>query len=136
MIDTRFSVSIQIMMTVAHHCEGLVTSEELAKVLDTNPTFVRKVVSRLVEAELITSFRGKNGGVQLAKRPNEISLKDIYLASTEEKPLINVHNKRVLKTCSVSCCIEDVLDEVVGGIEASTQNYLAKKTLGDLMKKV
>jgi len=136
MIDTRFSVSIQIMMTAAHHKDELVTSDLLANALDTNPTFVRKMVSRLVEADLLKSYRGKGGGIELARRPNQISLNDIYIASTNEKKLINVHNKPVVKTCEVSCCIKSVLNNLVDGIESSTQSYLAKKTLHDLMKQV
>ncbi len=136
MIDTRFSVSIQIMMTVAHHKDELVTSELLANALDTNPTFVRKMVSRLVEADLLNSYRGKGGGIELARKPNQISLNDIYIASTNEKKLINVHNKPIVKTCEVSCCIKSVLNNLVDGIETSTQSYLAKKTLHDLMKQV
>ncbi len=136
MVDTRFSVSIQIMMTLAAHSDELVNSEFLAKVLKTNPTFVRKLVSNLVAAELVTSFRGKGGGIKIANQPKEISLKDIYLASTDEKPLINVHKKPIAKQCLVSCCINDVLKNIVSGIEESTQKYLEGKTLQDLMSQV
>lgn len=136
MVDTRFSVSVQIMMTLAHHSDELMNSDGLAKVFKTNPTFIRKLVSNLVEAELIESFRGKGGGIRIAKPPQDISLKDIYLAATEHKRLISVHKKPVQKACLVSCCIEDVLNDIVCGIENTTQSYLAKKTLNDLMKKV
>jgi Rrf2 family protein len=136
MIDTRFSVSVQIMMTLAYHSDELVNSELLASVLKTNATFVRKLVSRLVEARLVESFRGKGGGIKLAKSPQAITLKDIYLAATHEKPLVNVHKKPVYQECSVSCCIEEVLTEVVTGIEQSTLTYLSRKNLSDLMQKV
>lgn len=136
MVDTRFSVSIQIMMTLAYHAEELMNSEGLAKVLKTNPTFIRKLVSNLVEAELIESFRGKGGGIRIARRPETITLKEIYLASIEDKKLMSCHKKPVLKACPVSSCIEGVLDEVVEGIEASTMNFLAKKNLRDLLKNI
>jgi len=136
MVDTRFSVSIQIMMTLAKHQDELLSSEDLSKVLRTNATFVRKLVSNLARAKLIESFRGKGGGIKIAKDPSEISLEEIYMASTEEKPLINVHKKPVTKVCSISCCIEEILTDLVIGIEQSTQNYLSKKKLSDLMKKV
>lgn len=136
MVDTRFSVSVQIMMTLAFHSDELMNSEALAKVLKTNPTFVRKLVSNLVEDGLIESFRGKGGGIKLAKSPSDISLKDIYIASTEEKTLISKHKKPIVKACAVSCCIENVLDDIVDGIETSTQTFLAKKNLSDLMRQV
>lgn len=136
MVDTRFSVSIQIMMTLAAHNDELVNSELLSKVLKTNPTFVRKLVSNLVSANLITSFRGKGGGIKIATDPSNISLREIYCASTQEKTLVKVHKKPVSKTCSVSCCINDVLQSVVSGIEQSTHKYLEGKTLNDLMSQV
>jgi Rrf2 family protein len=136
MVDTRFSVSVQIMMTMAHHNDEMMNSDILAKALKTNPTFVRKLVSKLVAANLVHSFRGKGGGIKLAKTPNDISLKDIYLASTEEKTLLSVHNKPVIKACQVSCCIKEVLDDIVVGIEDSTISFLSKKRLSDLLKNI
>lgn len=137
MVDTRFSVSIQIMMSLAYYGEDeLSSSESLARSLKTNPTFIRKLVSSLVEHELIESFRGKGGGIKLAKSPDKISLNDIYIASTGEKRLISVHQKPVVKSCAVSNCIDGVLDDIVCGLEKTTQAYLAKKYLSDLMKKV
>lgn len=136
MVDTRFSVSIQIMMSLAYHQDELMNSEGLAKTLKSNPTVIRKLVSNLVDAKLVQSFRGKSGGIKLGRTPDQITLKDIYLAATGEKPLISCHKKPVMKACPVSCCIENVLEGIVSGIESSTQNYLAKKNLHDLMKQV
>lgn len=136
MVDTRFSVSIQIMVTLAYHQNELMNSETLALALKTNATFIRKLVTPLVEANLVTAFRGKGGGIKLAQSPNKISLKDIYLAATNEKTLIAAHKKPISKTCPVSCSMNEIFCEIVDGIELSTQNYLAKKHLSDLLKKV
>ena len=78
MVDTRFSVSIHIMTTLAYNEGELMNSDMLAKGLKTNATFVRKLIARLVSAELVESFRGKGGGIKLAKDPHKISLKDIF----------------------------------------------------------
>lgn len=136
MVDTRFSVSIQIMMTLAWHKDELLNSEFLANVLNTNATFIRKLVSNLVAAGLVTSFRGKGGGIKLAKSPDKISLKEIYIAATEEKTLITSHKKPVLKACPVSCSFEDIICDVVDGIETATKSFLGKKTLQDLIRNV
>ncbi len=136
MVDTRFSMSVQIMMSLAYHGDELMNSDQLAKTLKTNATFVRKLVSRLVEAGIVQSFRGKAGGIKLAKSPQDISLKDIYLAATCEKTLINCHKKPINKACPISGCIEDVIGEIVVGIEETTKKYLLNKKLDQLMKKV
>ena len=136
MVDTRFSVSIQIMVTLAYHSDELMNSETLAHALKTNATFIRKLISPLVEANLITSFRGKGGGMKLAKSPHQISLKDIYLASANEKTLVAAHKKPIYKNCPVSCSMDTIFCEIVNGIESSTQSYLAKKHLSDLLKRI
>lgn len=136
MVDTRFSVSVQIMVTLAYHSEEMMNSETLAKVLKTNPTFIRKLVSNLVDAELVESFRGKGGGIKLGKSPADITLQEIYVASTEAKTLVSTHKKPITKACPVSCSFDEIMCDIIDGIETSTQTYLSKKYLSDLLKKV
>lgn len=136
MVDTRFSVSVHIMVSLAYHQDELMSSEDLAKVLKTNATFVRKLVSRLVEAQLVESYRGKGGGIKLARSASDISLDEIYSASLEEKPLMCTPKKPVTKACAVSCSMNEILCNISGGIENSTKSYLSKMTVGDLLKKV
>lgn len=136
MVDTRFSLSIHVMITLAYNKDELVNSEYLAGVLKTNPTFVRKIVSRLVEAELVESFRGKGGGIKIARPAHDITLADIYTAAVEEKCLVSTHKKPVYKSCPVSCSMDTILMDIVGGIESSTKSYLARMHLSDLLKKV
>ncbi|MFZ4715823.1 MAG: RrF2 family transcriptional regulator [Bacteriovoracaceae bacterium] len=136
MVDTRFSVSVHIMVTLAYHQDDLVNSEALAKNLKTNATFVRKLVSRLVEADLVQSYRGKNGGITLGKKASDITLKEIYCAMMEEKCLVGTANKPANKACAVSCSMSQILNNIVDGVENSTKSYLAKITLQDLLKKI
>jgi Rrf2 family protein len=134
MVDTRFSVSVQIMVTLAYHSDELMSSEGLSKIFKTNPTFIRKLVSNLVDAKLVKSFRGKGGGIKIARPANEITLKDIYLASTDEKTLVSAHKKPSIKACPVSCNMDRIFCDIVDGIETTTKNYLAKKYLSDILK--
>src|SRR5690242_19456641 len=95
MVDQRFYMSVHLMTELAYRgCrEGhLSTSEELAKGLRTNPTVVRRLVARLVEAGLLKAYKGKKGGVELARCPDEITLEEIYVASSGE-PLLKAPKK-------------------------------------------
>lgn len=138
MVDTRFSVSLQILVTLAVHRddERLISSQDLACVLKTNPTFVRKLTGRLVEAGLVASFRGKNGGMRLARSPRDIRLDEIYCAAISEKQLMCAPNKPTNKSCKVSCAMGDIFAEVLGGLESATKGYLAKRRLSDLVQRV
>lgn len=135
MVDQRFSVSIHIMTALAFHKGELMTSEQLASSIRTNPTVVRRLLAKLVDAGLIESYKGKSGGVKLTKSPKEISLKDIYGAVCDKK-LIATPDKEPMKQCPVSCNMGKLLDEVVNGIEANSLNYMSNICLSELTAKI
>jgi Rrf2 family protein len=136
MVDTRFPVSVHIMTLLAYQSDISLSSTDLAKSLKTNPTFVRRLVGRLVEGGLIQSSRGKGGGLTLARPPKDITLKEIYIASLQDKQLVCLPKKSPKMSCPVSRSMADVLSEIVNGIENSTQKYLAKTTLEDLVNSI
>lgn len=111
------------------------TSEFLAGSITTNPTVVRRLIAKLVEAGLVDSFKGKSGGVRIAKAPKEITLKDIYKASTD-KTLINSRESETHKACKVSCAMKEIFEGVAEGLEANSMAYLAKIKLSDILAEV
>lgn len=139
MIDQRFAVSVHIMTVLAyhqtHHQDDLMTSELLAGSIGTNPTVIRRLISKLVDAGLLESFKGKTGGVKLAKTAKEISVKDIYLAISDKR-LIACSDKTPLEDCKVSCSMGKIFESVIEGVEKSSQSYLASIRLSDLAAKV
>jgi Rrf2 family transcriptional repressor of oqxAB len=138
MVDQRFYMSVHLMTALAFQgCrEGkLSTSEELAKGLRTNPTVVRRLVARLVAARLLKAYKGKKGGVELARCPEEITLEDIYLASSEE-PLLRTPKKNPRKQCPVSCSMGMLMGEVFEGVERNSREYLKGITLAAVQGKV
>ncbi|MCG7625074.1 Rrf2 family transcriptional regulator [Epibacterium sp. Ofav1-8] len=56
------------------------TSEEIAAMLGTNATVVRRTLAGLREAQLLTSTKGHGGGWSLSRPLTEISLLDLYSA--------------------------------------------------------
>jgi Predicted transcriptional regulator len=135
MVDERFSVSVHILTILAYRKEELLTSDYLAKSIRTNPTVVRRLVSKMVEAGLLDSFKGKAGGVRLSKTAKEISLKDVYKA-VSGKQLIPVREKDPLKSCAVSCSMIELLDGIAQGLECQSMKYLDSISINDLTQKV
>ena len=138
MVDQRFSVSVHIMTALAFH-QGqdpeLMTSETLASSVRTNPTVVRRLIAKLVEAGLLKAYKGKSGGVKLAKEAQEISLKDIYVACSDKR-LLSSPNKSPQKKCPVSCSMGKLMNELIDGFEENSMSYLAKIRLADLTHKI
>ncbi len=59
---------------------ALVTSDQIAGVLNTNPVIIRRLVRQLREAGLVATARGKTGGYKLDRSATDISLLDVFLA--------------------------------------------------------
>lgn len=111
------------------------TSEELASSIRTNPTVIRRLIAKLVDAGLLESFKGKAGGVKLARPAKEISLKDIYSAVLEKR-LIASRTKEPQKGCPVSCAMGKLMHEVIDGIEDNSMKYMSSIRLSELSNKV
>ncbi len=138
MVDQKFAVAIHIMTLLAYEkCEAgrLLTSEQVAKSVRTNPAVVRRLIAKLVDAELLESFKGKNGGVQLAKCPTKISLREIYDAVLE-KTLLTARPTKGHATCPTSRSMGKLMKSVVEGFETHSKLYLSRITLDQLASKV
>ncbi len=87
MIDTRFSTALQIVISVAVNEEANLrtTSQSLATGLDTNASFVRKLLVPLIEDGILISLIGNKGGISLGRPRNEIQLSQIYSSVIGEK---------------------------------------------------
>jgi len=57
--------------------EGPVPVKEIAQARDIPPYFLAKLIPPLVRAGILTSTRGKNGGVEFARDPSDVSLADL-----------------------------------------------------------
>ena len=66
-------------MLARHYDEGktLVTASQIAEERNLQRPFVAKLLTQLSLMRLINGMPGRNGGYWLARRPSEISLKDI-----------------------------------------------------------
>ena len=133
--DRSFSTAIHLLIALAFNDERLVSSEELARGLCTNPGLVRRVLSKLSQAGLIETTKGKLGGSRLARRAKDISLDDVYLAVAEGH-LFGVFDKEPFEPCPVSRTMNGILCDLYGELETSLLEKMTAITLDSLLKKV
>ena len=111
------------------------SSEALAQSVNTNAVVIRRLLSQLTKAHLVTTTRGKSGGVKLSKEPQAITLKDVYLALSPTDPMAP-REKAALKECPVSCSMFSIMTYVSEGSHRATMKYLESQKLSDLIKKI
>jgi Rrf2 family protein len=100
MNNTRFATAIHIMTLLAKSPQEWLTSEWMAGSINVNPVIVRKELSVLREAGLIVSRQGKDGGTQLAKNVDQISISEIYRA-VKNTEVLGKKNQNPNPACSV-----------------------------------
>ncbi|WP_420835804.1 RrF2 family transcriptional regulator [Bacillus weihaiensis] len=127
-----YGLALQALIILATH-EGICPSSVMAKKLGFQSTFLRKVLTHLVKADIIQAKEGRDGGYSLNKSPEEITLAGVYHALTAElfpKGFLNVQSKECFAppTQDALC---DLRDEMEGWIIEG----LEKKTLADLLNK-
>ena len=77
--DGRLSGVLHVLLHMAQK-DGPVTSDVLAKAMDTNPVVIRLVMAGLRDQGYVQSEKGHGGGWTLACDLSKVTLRDIYTA--------------------------------------------------------
>lgn len=131
--NVQFSIAVHLLAALGYH-EGVeVRSADLADSINAEPTFVRRTLSRLTKAGLVSATRGRNGACRLGRAPETITLLDIYRASAAP-PTSCVHAYPVESRCLISVNIKDCMQQVLEDAQRGFEARLAGQTLGDMLK--
>ena len=129
--NTRFAASVHMLAYLAYRQGAAVPSAEIASSVDTHPVVIRRLLSALVKARLVTAQKGAAGGFSLAAAPEKISLRDIYHA-VEPRPAHGLDNFAPNTTCPVGAKIHSILEGVFAKAQASMEAELARVTLAQI----
>jgi Rrf2 family protein len=127
-IKTRFVTAVQVLAIMAWG-DKLETSQELGEIVGTHPAFLRRTISRLHRANLISSFPAPGGGSKIARSPKLISLGDIYRA-------LNLRNELVLSSARGDAVkkVNAVLGEIHDNAQRAFEVELDRTTLASILK--
>ena len=130
--NTHFSMAVHVLSALAYNEGELVSSENLARSMGTNPSFLRGLVGQLRDAGLVETRLGKGGGMTLARPADMISLLDVYRV-TELKPALATHTCDGSSPCPVAQNMDRLLQDLNRKLEDTVTTELEKITLADLV---
>nr|WP_091855169.1 Rrf2 family transcriptional regulator [Marinobacter segnicrescens] len=131
MNSTKFTTACYILSFVAYHSEKQHSSRTIAKWVNVNPSRVRQLISRLVQAGLLTSTRGGKGGVTMARAPSTVSLLDVFEAVAEPNvELFSIDNP--FSDWKDRCYVHDVLSGLRNEMDRDFRNRLASIKVSSL----
>ncbi|MCW3159988.1 Rrf2 family transcriptional regulator [Chryseobacterium oryctis] len=128
MNNTRFATAIHIMTLLAKSPQDWLTSEWMAGSINVNPVVVRKEISVLREAGLIISRQGKEGGSQLSRNADSITISEIYSA-VKNTEVLGKKNQNPNPACNVGKEINEHLNGLFIETDKLVVDFLGNKTL-------
>ena len=130
-ISEAASLGLHSMALLASNPEGRVSNHRFAEALNASEHHIAKVLARLAKAGLVHSTRGPGGGFVLARRPEDITLLDVYEAIEGRlEPTLCLLDPPI---CKGDQCI---LGGLVASVTREFADYLSKTTLADLAQRV
>lgn len=136
-VVSRYTVALHIltwMAQVAKKRKDSVTSNQIAASVNTNPVFIRRILTLLCKAKLVTVQHGAGVGWSLAKPPEAITLLDVYEA-VAQKPLFELHHSEPNQACPIGRGIRSALREFYENAERAMKQELSRSTISDLLAK-
>ena len=128
---TRFTdYSLRVLMLLALVSERLITIDDMAHQSGISRNHLTKIVHQLSLLGYVETARGRNGGVRLAGRPEDIGLGDVVRDCEGSMEIAECFAPDT-KTCPIeSCCrLQPILREALGAFLAVLDQY----TLRDLL---
>ncbi len=133
--NSRFATSVHVLAYLAYKAGGATTSAEIASSVDTNPVVVRRLLSALLKARLVTAHKGAAGGFGLASAPANITLLAIHRA-VEPRPDHGLARFAPNHKCPVGARIKTILRTVFFKAQAGMEAELARVSLEDINQQI
>lgn len=122
-----------VLHVLLHMAEqsGPVTSEVLAKAIDTNPVVIRRIMAGLRDQGYVRSEKGHGGGWTLACDLSKVTMRDIYTA-LGSPVLLAMSNRAETPGCLVEQAVNASLNQAFADAEALLLARLGQVTLAAL----
>lgn len=86
-INRQTDYAVRVVLALAQQPMGTrISTKEIGRTMLIPQNFLPRIVAKLAQAEIIATFPGRDGGLQLAHAPEKITLRDVVEAF--EGPLL------------------------------------------------
>jgi Rrf2 family transcriptional repressor of oqxAB len=124
----RFRTAVHVLVWLAKS-QCVLSSAAMACQVHSHATFLRRVLASLVQAGMVESREGRDGGYSLKLPPEQISLADIYIAVRSE----GVESEDQVDCGEEGVQLDRALEAIVKKAEKQTIDYLRQYTIADLV---
>ena len=129
---SRFFLAVRAIAWLAEE-DSVCPSALIADGVHTHATFLRRLFAPLVRSGVAQVHEGRVGGYALGRQPDEITLADIYQATSRlgDRPPVTPADGQ---TCEADAPIVHALEDIVRLGEARFIETLSEYTIADLLR--
>jgi len=134
--NSRMTIAVHALAWMAlaqRQGHAVLTSNQVADSVNTNPVIIRRCLGDLRQAGLVSVRHGAGAGWSLARAPAEITLLEVYDAVGQESPF-GLHHTEPNLDCPVGKGIRPALGHVYGQIEQALRRELAVVSVADVLR--
>jgi len=134
--NSRMTIAVHALAWMAlaqRQGHAVLTSNQVADSVNTNPVIIRRCLGDLRQAGLVSVRHGAGAGWSLARAPAEITLLEVYDAVGQESPF-GLHHTEPNLDCPVGKGIRPALGHVYGQIEQALRSELAVVSVADVLR--
>ncbi len=128
--NERLSVALHALLHLALRPGASMTSAEMAQCIGTDSAVVRRTLSGLREASILTSVKGHGGGWRLARPLDQLSLADVQAALGTR--IFNAPARAESPGCLIERAVHQSLDDAVEQANRFLDQRLAQISLADI----
>lgn len=119
--------AFRTLIYLAANTDRLCNIQEVAETFALSKSHLMKIVNQMVHAGWVESVRGKNGGIRLAKSPQEINVAGVV--TRMEQTLSPINCDEPLCAINSHCVLKSVLWKA----QREFMQYLQNYTLADVI---
>lgn len=127
-MNGEFVVAVHALVYL-NHKKCVLSSEELAKNVCTNPARIRKVMAKLKKAGFVVTKEGLDGGYRFIGNPSEVSLKRIGEALGTVYVNVGWHSGDQDMECLVASGMAGIMDDICADLDSRCKEQLEHITV-------
>lgn len=128
-LTTRTTLAVRALMVCAANPERVVRKADVAARIGASENHLAQVINQLGQEGYLTTLRGRNGGIVLARAPQEISVGALFRVVEGRSPIVECMSDDTACPLSEHCVMTQHLHRAVEAFYAT----LDPITLSDLV---
>lgn len=133
LISTRGRYALRVMIDLAEHqTAGFIPLKVIAQRQDISEKYLESIIKLLVRAQLLNGLRGKGGGYELTRAPEQCTVGAVLRLTEESLAPVSCLSKDTAACSRMAECRTFPLWQ---GLDKVIKDYLDNVTLADLMRR-